>query len=45
MKSHEVLSLLRISRPTLTKYVKTGVIKATALPNRQYDYEKQSVMA
>jgi len=45
MKSHEVLSLLRISRPTLTKYVKTGVIKATTLPNGLYDYDKQSVMA
>jgi len=27
LKSKEVLSLLRISRPTLTKYVKNGVIK------------------
>jgi hypothetical protein len=41
LKSHEVLTLLRISRPTLTKYVKTGAIKATALPNGQYDYDKQ----
>lgn len=45
MKSREVLALLKISRPTLTKYVKTGVIKVVTLPNGQYDYDKQSVMA
>ena len=45
MKSKEVLTLLKISRPTLTKYVKTGVIKVTTLPNGLYDYDKQSVMA
>ena len=45
MKSHEVLSLLKISRPTLTKYVKTGIIKVITVPNGQYDYDKQSVMA
>ena len=44
LKSHEVLTLLKISRPTLTKYVKTGVIKVITLPNGQYDYDKQSVM-
>ena len=43
MKSKEVLSLLRISRPTLTKYVKTGVVKVNKLPNRQYDYNADSV--
>lgn len=45
MKAREVLSLLKISRPTLTKYVKTGVIKVKTLPNGLYDYDKQSVMA
>ena len=45
MKAHEVLRLLKISRPTLTKYVKTGIIKVKTLPNGQYDYDKQSVMA
>jgi len=45
MKSREVLALLRITRPTLTKYVKTGIIKATTMPNGQYDYDKKSVMA
>jgi len=45
LKAHEVLTLLKISRPTLTKYVKTGIIKVTTLPNGLYDYDKQSVMA
>ncbi|MCI6190678.1 MAG: IS607 family transposase, partial [Clostridium sp.] len=27
MKSKEVLALLRVTRPTLTKYVKNGTIK------------------
>jgi len=45
LKSREVLTLLRITRPTLTKYVKTGIIKATTMPNGQYDYDKKSVMA
>ncbi len=41
--SKEVLQLLRISRPTLTKYVKTGVIRATELPNKRYDYNSDDV--
>ena len=45
MKSKEVLSLLKISRPTLTKYVKNGTIKVRTMPNGQYDYDKQSVIA
>ena len=45
MKSNEVLKLLKITRPTLTKYVKTGIIKVKTLPNGQYDYDKNSVMA
>ena len=45
MKSKEVLNLLKISRPTLTKYVKNGVIKVKTMPNGLYDYDKQSVMA
>lgn len=43
MKSCEVLNLLQISRPTLTKYVKEGLIKITVKPNGRYDYEKDSV--
>ncbi|SET09410.1 MerR HTH family regulatory protein [Anaerobranca gottschalkii DSM 13577] len=43
MKSKEVLELLQISRPTLTKYVKEGLIKVSVLPNGRYDYDKDSV--
>ncbi len=41
--SKEVLQLLGISRPTLTKYVKTGVIRVTELPNKRYDYNSDDV--
>lgn len=43
MKSNEVLRTLRISRQTLCAYVKNGTIKATKMPNGQYDYEEASV--
>lgn len=43
MKSKEVLELLQITRPTLTKYVKEGLIKTIILPNGRYDYDKESV--
>lgn len=43
MKCNEVLKVLKISRPTLTKYVKTGIIKIKELPNGRYDYDKDSV--
>ena len=43
MKSKEVLELLQITRPTLTKYVKEGTIKTTTLSNGRYDYDKDSV--
>jgi putative resolvase len=43
LKSKEVLELLQITRPTLTKYVKNGIIKTTTLPNGQYNYDKESV--
>ena len=45
MKAKEVMSLLRISRPTLCKYVKSGIIKTTKLGNNQYDYDEESVYA
>lgn len=44
MKAKEVLKILCISRPTLTKYVKTGVIKATLQTNGDYDYDEESVL-
>jgi len=43
MKAKEVLDLLQITRPTLTKYVKEGWIKVNILPNGRYDYDKDSV--
>ena len=33
----------QISRPTLTKYIKAGLIKVSVLPNGRYDYDKESV--
>jgi len=43
MKSKEVLKLLKITRPTLTKYVKTGIISVTKNSNGQYNYNDNSV--
>jgi predicted site-specific integrase-resolvase len=43
MKAAEVLNLLRISRPTLTNYVKQGYLKVAMLPNGRYDYNDKSV--
>lgn len=43
MKSQEVLKLLHITRPTLCNYVKSKKIKATLMPNGQYDYDEDSV--
>lgn len=43
MKANEVLRLLRITRPTLTKYVKEGLIKVEKLPNGRYEYDSDSV--
>ena len=43
MKSREVLRLLGISRVTLYKYVKNGIIKVTELDNGYYDYDQTSV--
>lgn len=43
MKSKEVLQLLQITRPTLCKYVKEGIIQTTVMPNGRYDYDYDSV--
>lgn len=45
MKAKEVLDLLNISRPTLCKYVKQGLIKVDAVINGKYRYNKDSVYA
>ena len=43
MKANEVLKLLRITRPTLTKYVKQGLVKVEKLPNGRYEYDSERV--
>lgn len=43
MKAKEVLKLLRCSRPSLTKYLKQGKLKAKLLDNGYYDYDEKSV--
>ena len=43
MTAREVLHLLQITRPTLTKYVKEGKIKVTVKGNGRYDYDSDSV--
>ena len=43
MKAKEVLQVLRVTRPTLTKYVKDGLIKVVVKSNGQYDYDTDSV--
>lgn len=43
MKAKQVLKILEISRPTLCKYVKQGLIKVDAKINGQYRYNSQSV--
>lgn len=44
MKAGEVLKILRVSRPSLTAYVKAGHISVVTLPNGRYDYDRNSVM-
>lgn len=43
MKAKQVLKILKISRPTLCKYVKDKLIEVKLLPNKQYDYIDTSV--
>lgn len=43
MNSKGVLRLLQITRPTLSKYVKTGVIRVSVLPNKRYEYNEEDV--
>ena len=38
MKAKEALEILGVTRPTLTKYVKEGVIKVDVMPNGRYNY-------
>ena len=43
MTAKEVLRILGITRQTLTKYVKTEVIRVKVLPNGRYDYNEKDV--
>lgn len=43
MKAKEVLKILNITRPTLTKYTKLGLIKIDATINGQHRYNAESV--
>ena len=43
MKAKEVLQLLKVTRQTLTKYVKEGRVKVTVKGNGQYEYDSDSV--
>ncbi|GKU83014.1 IS607 family transposase [Niallia sp. NCCP-28] len=45
MKAKDVLRILSITRPTLTKYVKEGIIGTNTLPNGRYDYIEEDVYA
>ena len=43
MRAKEVMEVLNISRTTLYRYVKQGLIKVDACINGQYRYNKESV--
>lgn len=43
MEAKEVLRVLQITRPTLTKYVKEGKLKVVVKGNGRYDYDADSV--
>ena len=43
MRAKEVLSILGITRPTLCKYVKQGLIKIDSVVNGQFRYNAESV--
>ena len=43
MRAKEVLDILGITRPTLCKYVKQGLIKIDSCINGQYRYNRESV--
>ncbi len=45
MKAKEVMNLLKISKPTLYKYVKQGLIKIDSNINGKYRYNEESVKA
>ncbi len=44
MRAKEVMKILQITRPTLCKYVKQGLIRIDSCINGQYRYNRESVM-
>ena len=45
MRAKEVMKILQITRPTLCKYVKQGLIRIDSCINGQYRYNADSVYA
>lgn len=45
MKANEVMKILQISRSTLLRWRKDGILKANKLPSGQYDWDEDSVYA
>lgn len=45
MQSKDVLRLLNVTRQTLSKYIKSGKIRAELQHNRQFDYNEEDVFA
>lgn len=43
MKAAEVLRLLKVTRPTLSKYVKENIIRTEVMPNGHYNYNDVDV--
>jgi len=45
MKAHEALKLLQISRMTLFRWRRDGILKARKLPSGRYDWDEDSIYA
>lgn len=45
MKANEVMKTLQISRPTLLRWRKAGILKGRKLPSGHYDWDADSVYA
>jgi predicted site-specific integrase-resolvase len=45
LKAKDVMSLLGISRQTLSTYVKQGLVRVDSTVNGKYRYNKESVFA
>lgn len=43
MKARKAMKLLRVTRPTLSRYVKDGIIKVKVLPSGRYEYDDESI--